>query len=31
MDFPLSDEHKMVRVTARQFAEKMIAPRGVEI
>jgi len=31
MDFSLSDEHKMVRVMARQFAEEMIALRGVEM
>ena len=31
MDFRLSEEHKMVRDTARDFAQNVVAPRAAEI
>jgi len=31
MDFELSEEHKMVRDTARDFAQNVVAPRAAEI
>lgn len=31
MDFELSDEHELIRQTARQFAEERIAPRAEEM
>ncbi|MHB9149651.1 MAG: acyl-CoA dehydrogenase family protein [Thermoleophilia bacterium] len=31
MDFDLSDDHKLIRATVREFAEKEIAPRAEEM
>ena len=31
MDFRLSEEHKLVRDTARDFAQSVVAPRAAEI
>jgi len=31
MDFQLSEEHRMIRNTARDFAEKVVAPHAAEI